>query len=261
MRVLDPGVSPRRRVYNPTVRRRRCRLRSSSLAASFTSRPCSHARTHIHIQREREREKDEALPPTLLLLLLPSSADTAAKELVPPRTLSVVLSHRGRIHPDRTRSRAESRAARYLHHYSDFLFPPFPRLSLIHPPSPPRADRCSRWRLFFLPNLLFAPSLARALATVPLLPLSPVCVYVSPLTPGKHETRRRTDGWTDGWTNERTNERSTRDTDGTKRNARKGRARGVDVFPRLFREPRPEVRPSSADRRERRAVWRTRTNV
>lgn len=78
MRVLDPGVSPRRRVYNPTVRRRRCRLRSSSLAASFTSRPCSHARTHIHI----EREKDEALPPTLLLL--PSSADTAAKELVPP---------------------------------------------------------------------------------------------------------------------------------------------------------------------------------
>lgn len=173
---ISPGVSPPDLIQPFAV---------AALVASFTSRPCSHARTHIHIYI------DEALP-----------------SLPPPRNsvpgLVVLGAPSTDTHPGIERDTADSRrAARYLHHNSDFfllplsLSPPLPHLYL----SAPRADRC-RWRLFGRGAPL-SLSHARSLGPTPPSARGRVCVCrargahrlsAAAVTPGKHETRRETDG-------------------------------------------------------------------
>lgn len=153
----------------------------SALAASFTSRPCSHARTHIHT--------DEAL-------CQPPSPPRNSR----PRTrCSRTAADTPRSNTPRPPSRA-TRSPRYLHHNSDFFFLPAASFACRYlAPSPPRADR-SRWA----PLRPRAGVLLLSLGPTPSAPRARVCIcrargahrLSAAVTPGKHETRRerRTDG-------------------------------------------------------------------
>ena len=139
-RIRSPGYLLSLHIIQPFVA---AGCGSSLLVASFTSRPCSHARTHIHT--------DEALPPSPPPPPPPPPRNSS-------RTLVVLVPRR--IHTPIERATAKSRSAtRWLHYYSDFFF------------------------RRFLARRYLTPSRSDWLPSAPLLPLTAVSISFSRTRP------------------------------------------------------------------------------